>query len=43
MVIRLDRDLKRWVEEQAAHDAGSQNSVLVRALRLFKAETEQRA
>jgi hypothetical protein len=42
MMIRLDRDLKRWVEAQAALDASSQNSVLVRALRRMKAESEQR-
>jgi hypothetical protein len=33
MVIRLPRDIKTWVEKQAAQDASSQNSVLVRALR----------
>jgi hypothetical protein len=43
MMIRLDYDLKRWVVEQAALDASSQNSVLVRALRLMKAESERRA
>jgi hypothetical protein len=37
----LDRDLKRWVEEQAALDASSQNSMLVRALR--RSDSEQRA
>jgi hypothetical protein len=34
MVIRLPRDLKTWVEQQAVHDASSQNSVLVRVLRM---------
>jgi hypothetical protein len=43
MVARLDHELKRWVEEQAALDASSQNSVLVRALRRMKAESEARA
>jgi hypothetical protein len=39
MVIRLPRDLKTWIEQQAAQDASSQNSVLVRALQ--RARTEQ--
>jgi hypothetical protein len=43
MVVRVPRDLKAWMERQAALDGSSQNSVLIRALRLFKAEAERQA
>jgi hypothetical protein len=43
MIIRLPRDLKTWVEQQAVQDASSQNSVLVRAIRVARRMEEQQA
>jgi hypothetical protein len=42
MVVRLPRDIKHWLEREAAENASSQNSEIVRALRQ-RMEAEQRA
>jgi hypothetical protein len=33
MLIRLPLDIKAWLEQEAVHNASSQNSEIVRALR----------
>ena len=34
VLVRLPRDVKRWLEHEAARNAASQNSEIVRSLRL---------
>jgi hypothetical protein len=33
VLVRLPPDVKHWLEREAAHNAGSQNSEIVRSLR----------
>jgi hypothetical protein len=40
MVIRIPRDVKNWLEREAARTCASQNSEIVRSLRA-RMETEQ--
>jgi hypothetical protein len=42
MVIRIPRDIKCWLEQEAARTGASQNSEIVRSLR-SRMETEQRS
>jgi len=42
MVLRLPRDIKRWLEREAAENASSQNSEIIRAIRQ-RMESEARA
>jgi hypothetical protein len=43
LLVRVPRDIKTWLEQQAAENLSSQNSEIVRALRRAKAQSEQRA
>jgi hypothetical protein len=42
MVLRLPRDIKRWLEREAVENASSQNSEIIRAIRQ-RMESEARA
>jgi hypothetical protein len=33
VLVRLPRDVKRWLEDEAARNAASQNSEIVRSIR----------
>jgi len=43
MVVRLPRDVKSWLEKEAARTLASQNSEIVRSIRAWTNDPEQQA
>ncbi len=41
LMIRLPADLKAWLEKKARHEAASQNTLVVQALRRAQSEEEK--
>jgi hypothetical protein len=41
VLVRLPKDVKSWIEREAAHNGASQNSEIIRSIRT-RMDTEQR-